>query len=244
MTPIRVYCADLDRLCAKVCFSVLDEAEKRRAAGVSDRSARQEFVKTRALLRLLLSKHTGQPVSSLRFATGASGKPVLLGSHGVHFNVSHSDGTALIAIASAEVGIDIECIDGSVDYPGVAESVFSRSEIEMLRNAPETRRGEVFFSIWTRKEAYLKATGAGFSSDLPKISTASSHCVIEDLGYATGRRPDWHAFDLPAPANFKAALVTTAKDCKIEFVNVAHMTHKPVRDATPAAAGACAFSSA
>ena len=50
----------------------------------------------------------------------------------VHFNVSHSDGTALVAIASAEIGVDIERIDGSVDYAGVAQSVFSRSEIEML----------------------------------------------------------------------------------------------------------------
>ena len=156
----------------------------------------------------------------------------MLGSHGVHFNVSHSDGTALVAIASAEIGVDIERIDGSVDYAGVAQSVFSRSEIEMLRNASDARRGEVFFSIWTRKEAYLKATGAGFSSDLPKISTASSHGVIEDLGCTTGRRPHWHAFDLPAPANFKAALVTTAKDCTIDFVDVADMAQLPVHDAT------------
>jgi len=241
MITIRVYRVDLDRFCAKACFSVLNEAEKQRAAGVSNHAARHEFVKTRALLRLLLSKHTGRPASALRFATGASGKPVLLGLHGVHFNVSHSDGTALIAIASAEVGLDIERIDGSVDYPGVAESIFSCSEIEMLRNAPKARRGEVFFSIWTRKEAYLKATGAGFSSDLPMISTASSHGVIEDRGCTFGCHA-WHTFDLPAPANFKAALVTRAKDCKIDFVDVADMAHMPVHNANPAAAGACAFS--
>lgn len=244
MIPIRVYCADLDRLCVKACFSVLEDAEKRRAGDISNRYARHEFVKTRALLRLLLSKHTGQPAGSLRFATGASGKPILLGSHGVHFNVSHSDGTALIAVASAEVGIDIERIEGSVDYAGIAESVFSCSEIEVLRDAPAARRGEVFFSIWTRKEAYLKATGAGFSSDLPKISTASSHGVIEDLGCTTDRRPQWHAFDLPAPANFKAALVTTGKDCRIDVVDVAGMTHLRVHSAARATAAACASSPA
>lgn len=243
MIPIRVYCADLDRLCVKACFSVLEDAEKRRAGDMSNRYTRHEFVKTRALLRLLLSKHTGQPANSLRFATGASGKPVLLGSHGVHFNVSHSDGTALIAVASAEVGIDIERIEGSVDYAGVAESVFSCSEIEVLRDAPAARRGEVFFSIWTRKEAYLKATGAGFSSDLPSISAASPHGVIEDRGCTFGHHA-WHAFDLPAPAKFMAALVTTAKDCRIDVVDVADMAHMHVDNTPPAAAGACAFSPA
>lgn len=243
MIPIRVYCADLDRLCVKACFSALEDVEKRRAGDISNRYARHEFVKTRALLRLLLSKHTGQPASSLRFATGASGKPVLLGSHGVHFNVSHSDGTALIAVASTEVGIDIERIEGSVDYAGVAESVFSCSEIEVLHDAPAARRGEVFFSIWTRKEAYLKATGAGFSSDLPSISATSPHGVIEDRGCTFGRHT-WHAFDLPAPANFKAALVTTGKDCRIDVVDVAGMTHLRVHSAARATAAACASSPA
>jgi 4'-phosphopantetheinyl transferase len=243
MNLIRVYCADLNLLSVEACFSALDDTEKRRAGDISNRHARHEFVKTRALLRLLLSKHTGQPADSLRFATGANGKPILLGSHGVHFNVSHSDGTALIAIASAEVGIDIERIGVSVDYSGVAESVFSCSEIEVLRDAPAARRGEVFFSIWTRKEAYLKATGAGFSSDLPMISTASPNGVIEDRSFSFGRHA-WHAFDLPAPAKFKAALVTTAKDCKIDVVDVADMALMPVDNARPAAAEARTFSPA
>lgn len=241
MIPIRVYRADLDLLSERVCFSLLDETEKSRAVGISSRSARHEFVKSRALLRLLLSKHTGLPVGTFAFATGENGKPILPGSHDIHFNVSHSDGTALVAIASAEIGVDIERIDGSVDYAGVAQSVFSRSEIEVLREASDARRGEVFFSIWTRKEAYLKATGAGFSSNLPMISTAAPDGTIEDLGGSAGRCT-WHAFDLPVAGYFKAALVTAAGECRIDFVDVTDMAelsvHKVPRIAT---AGACAF---
>lgn len=240
MNLIRVYRADLDLLSERACSSLLDETERKRAAGISNRSARHEFVKTRALLRLLLSKHTGLPAKTLEFATGENGKPVLLGSHEMHFNVSHSDGAALVAIASAEVGIDIERIDGSVDYAGVAQSVFSRSEIEMLREASDARRGEVFFSIWTRKEAYLKATGAGFSSNLPMISTAASGGTIEDHG-GSGRCA-WHAFDLPVPGYFKAALVTAARECRIDLVDVADMAELPVHKAPPVAANvACAL---
>ena len=241
MIPIRVYRADLDLLSERASFSLLDEIEKNRAAGISNRSARHEFVKGRALLRLLLSKHTGRPAGTFEFATGENGKPVLLGSHDIHFNVSHSDGTALVAIASAEIGVDIERIDGSVDYAGVAQSVFSRSEIEMLREASDARRGEVFFSIWTRKEAYLKATGAGFSSNLPMISTAAPDGTIEDHGGSSGRCA-WHAFDLPVAGYFKAALVTTASECRIDLVDVADMAELPVHEAPAvAASGACAL---
>ena len=242
MIPIRVYHADLGLLSEKACFSLLDETEKNRAAGVSNRAARHEFVNGRALLRLLLSQHTGQPARSLAFTTGENGKPVLLGSPEIHFNVSHSDGTALIAIASAEIGVDIERIDGSVDYAGVAQSVFSRPEIEMLREASDARRGEIFFSIWTRKEAYLKATGAGFSSNLPMISTAALDGTIEDQGDSAGRSA-WHVFDLPAGGYFKAALVTAARECRIDFVDVTDMVELPVHKAPPVGAdGACAFS--
>jgi 4'-phosphopantetheinyl transferase len=242
MISIRVYHADLGLLSEKACFALLDETEKSRAAGVSNRSARQEFVRSRALLRLLLSKHTGLPAGTLAFATGENGKPVLLGSSGIHFNVSHSDGTALIAIASAEIGVDIERIDGSVDYAGVAQSVFSRPEIEMLRKVSDARRGEVFFSIWTRKEAYLKATGAGFSSNLPMISTAALDGTIEDHGDSAGRSA-WHVFDLPVGGYFKAALVMAARECRIDFVDVDDMVELPVHKAPPVGAdGACAFS--
>ena len=242
MSPIRVYSADLDRLSERACFSLLDETEKSRAAGISNRAARHEFVKCRALLRLLLSKQTGLPAATLAFATGENGKPVLLGSPEVHFNVSHSDGTVLIAIASVEIGVDIERIDRSVDYAGVAQSVFSRSEIEILCEASDARRGEVFFSIWTRKEAYLKATGAGFSSNLPMISTAASDGTIEDHGDSAGRSA-WHVFDLPAGGYFKAALVTAARECRIDFVDLADMEELRVHKAPPGSAdGAYAVS--
>lgn len=218
MSYIRVYRADLGQLCAETYLAVLSNEERRRASRLSNLSARHEFVTARALLRQLLAMHTGEPASTLQFATGPCGKPALQGSQNLHFNLSHRHGMALVAIASAEVGIDIERIDGTVDYGGVAETMFSAAEIGMLRSASASQRGEAFFSIWTRKEAYLKATGLGFSANLPDISTASPNGAIEDRGPNSGHA--WHAFDLPAPANFKAALVTTAGQCEIEIADI------------------------
>lgn len=218
MSYIRVYRADLGQLCAETCLAVLSDEERRRAPRLTSPSARREFVTARALLRQLLAMHTGEPASTLQFATGPCGKPALRGSQDLHFNLSHSHGAVLVAIASAEVGIDIERIEGTVDYDGVAEAMFSATEIGMLRSASASQRGAVFFSIWTRKEAYLKATGLGFSSDLARISTTSPNGAIEDRGAISGHA--WHAFDLPVPANFKAALVTTTGQYEIEIVDI------------------------
>ncbi|NJO33375.1 MAG: 4'-phosphopantetheinyl transferase superfamily protein [Rhodospirillales bacterium] len=229
MSYIRVYRADLGQLCAEACLSVLSDAERRQASHMTNQSARHEFVTARALLRQLLSRHTGEPAGTIEFAAGPCGKPALRGAHGVHFNLSHSHGMALVAVASAEVGIDIERIDKDVDYDDIAETMFSAAEIGMLRSAPASRRGEVFFSIWTRKEAYLKATGLGLSSNLPEISTASPQGVIEDHGGSSDDHA-WHAFDLPAPANFKAALVTAAKQCEIEIVDVTNTARLDLND--------------
>ncbi|MBX9589014.1 MAG: 4'-phosphopantetheinyl transferase superfamily protein [Hyphomonadaceae bacterium] len=223
MTSIRVYRADLGRLSTETSLALLDEAEQSHAARVSNRQARDEFARTRALLRALLARHTGRPAGALQITAGAYGKPALVGAEGVHFNVSHSGGLALIAIAPSDVGIDIERMDSSVDYRGVAGTIFSRAENERLHRAPEAQRGDVFFSIWTRKEAYLKATGQGFSSALPMISTAAGNGAIEDRTHACGA-PYWHAFDVPVPAHFKAALVTTSRNCTIDIEDVVSAT--------------------
>lgn len=236
MTLIRVYRADLSCLPAEDSVLMLDGAERQRASRISHREARQEFAKTRALLRLVMSQYTGRSAGSLAFVDGECGKPALLRPHGVHFNVSHSDGMALIAVAPAAVGIDIERIDEDIDYAAVAQSVFSPAEIGAMRGATETKKRDVFFSIWARKEAYLKATGRGFSSNLPLISTVSSLGTIEDRSDDCAGGQPWHVFDLPAPAGFKAALVTSSKESEIRIVDIEGSAQRSAMD-RPEASG-------
>lgn len=237
MTLIRVYRADLSRLPAEDSVSMLDGAERQRASRISHREARQEFAKTRALLRLVLSQHTGWPAASLAFVDGDCGKPALLRPHRVHFNVSHSGGMALIAVAPAEVGIDIERIGGDIDYAAVAQSVFSPAEIGVIRGATEIGKRDAFFSIWARKEAYLKATGRGFSSNLPLISTASPLGTVEDRSDDCAAGQPWHVFDLPAPAGFKAALVASSRESEIRIVDVEGFAYRSAADRLEASPG-------
>jgi 4'-phosphopantetheinyl transferase len=207
----------------EACFSVLDGSEKQRAARISNQKAMQEFVRSRAALRQLLSAQTGMPAFAVEFGSGRNGKPVLQGHDGVHFNLSHSGDMVFVAVAPTDVGIDIERIDRAIDLWGVAESVFSGSEIEMLRNTPPSDRHDAFFSLWTRKEAYLKATGLGFSASLQQISVAAADGKVEDKSGETFSLDPWHTFDLPAPAGYKAALATTTRYNVVEIVDTAEI---------------------
>lgn len=220
MIPIRVYGADLRRVPAEACCRLLDKMENARADAMTHQSARLEFIKARALLRLALAANwPGRQVHDFTFAMRENGKPHLADSDRLHFNVSHSGDMALIAVAAIPVGVDIERKDESIDHLGVAESVFSASERHILLKAPKAERSNVFFSLWTRKEAYLKATGHGFSSHLDLISTALPNGKIEDKSQPSGSTP-WYAFDLPVMEGYKAALVTRSIAVDISMLNV------------------------
>lgn len=219
MIPVHIFGADLRFVPEEAAYRTLDRSEKLRASAISHQFARQEFVKTRALLRLALARCANRPPLDFTFATGETGKPYLRGDGSLHFNVSHSAGQALIAIASCEVGIDIERIDNCIDHLGVGATVFSRAERKLLANASKAERSDVFFSLWTRKEAYLKATGCGFSSNLPLISTACPFGKIEDRS-SPHSSSAWYAFDLPTPENFRAALVAPARSIEISTMDI------------------------
>jgi len=68
----------------------------------------------------------------------------------------------------SEVGIDIEFVDTELDFMQIANSYFSVSEQEELKNSlPEQKRSK-FYHLWTQKESNLKLRGTGFSVDLSK----------------------------------------------------------------------------
>ena len=221
MPLIEVYLANLRDLDNASALSLLDASETQRAARISHLGTREEFIKSRALLRTVLGKHTGLNARALQFKTGKFGKPFIAGLDRFHFNLSHSGGMAMIAISPVSLGVDIERIDAKVDIDDVAISVFSQSERQYLDAIPHPQRRDAFFRLWTRKEAYLKATGNGFSSALPLISTLSD-TVLDHTDSA--QSPQHTIFDLAAPEQFKAAVVTTAPDCNIRMIEITRLS--------------------
>ncbi len=163
----------------------------------------------RVVLRQLLKAYTPDHSSALRIGYGVNGKPCLPDRPDLRFNVSHTDDIAMYAIASRrEVGIDVEATRREVDVAGVARQAFSPRECDVLAAlAPDARR-DAFFRLWTRKEAYVKARGEGFS--YPTRSFTVTHhgdddALIEDE-HDERARDRWRVTGLDAPPGFAAAL--------------------------------------
>lgn len=89
------------------------------------------------------------------------GKPYLADYPDVHFNISHSERIAACMVESRQCGIDCEKVR---EYrPNVMKRAFSEKEQALIESAPENERDMLFFTIWTLKEAYIKAIGKGLS---------------------------------------------------------------------------------
>jgi phosphopantetheine--protein transferase-like protein len=97
----------------------------------------------------------------------------LRGRPDLRFNVSHSDGLALYAIARGrEVGVDVEQLRELPRAERIAERFFSTEETAALKAEPAERRVEAFFTCWTRKEAYIKARGDGLAHPLDQFAVS------------------------------------------------------------------------
>ncbi len=184
---------------------------------------RERFIVRRGLLRVILGSYLAIEPHLLQFHHGPFGKPALAVHSGgdlLHFNTSHSSGLALFAITrNRELGVDLErwCV-GKPDEE-VAERFFSPSEVTALRTLPKPKRKRAFIAAWTRKEAYLKATGAGLSMPLDQveISLLPGEPTAQVMaGQDRQESSRWRVQHLiPAPG-YVAALCVEGHDWRLE----------------------------
>ncbi len=150
----------------------LDEDERSRAARFRSPARQREFIWTRRFLRWVLSRYLGVDPATLRFTNTPTGKPRLSEPSSseaeISFNVSHSHEIAACAIAfGRDVGVDLEVVDDGVAVRELAPLVLSADEMARFSALGAARQVAWFFRQWTRKEAYLKAVGAGLSGIPP-----------------------------------------------------------------------------
>ncbi len=114
------------------------------------------------LTRLVLSEKLHLNMFEIGIDYGENGKPFYNCPSGLHFNISHSAGWSVCAVSRLPVGIDIEMIQ-PIDL-SIAKECFTENEfMTMTSFADRSVQINYFYTIWTIKESYLKATGSGFS---------------------------------------------------------------------------------
>lgn len=200
---IEVLAARLDALpdTVRALSAWLCDAEQRRADRFRFDRDRRRFIVARARLRQLLAARLGVRPVSVEFVYGRNGKPALaqrFADTGWRFNVSHCEEVAVFALSRArDIGIDVEAIRAVREADDIASRFFSRRENDAYRALAPQDKPLAFFSCWTRKEAFVKALGDGFSVlfDRFDVSLAPDEAaqilrVESPLGDARGWRLD------------------------------------------------------
>jgi 4'-phosphopantetheinyl transferase len=193
----------------QACHQLLLPEEREKASRYRVERPRSDYILTRGTLRSLLSKYLAVPATEIAFHYTEYGKP-FLHSSALRFNVSHTEGLALMAFAlKREIGVDVERVRPQRDVRQLAERFFSVHERRSLRDLSGSELHHAFFRCWTRKEAYIKAVGEGLSMPLHQFDVSIEPTPVEGL---IATRPDryesrlWTIRNVPVDSGYAAAL--------------------------------------
>ncbi|HZV33791.1 MAG TPA: 4'-phosphopantetheinyl transferase superfamily protein [Verrucomicrobiae bacterium] len=199
--------------------ATLSSDEQARAARFLFERDRRRFIIGRGILRAILGKYLRIPPAQIRFTYAHHGKPALAdlaGTDELHFNLAHSEELAVFAMSRIRgIGIDVEKQRPIDDAESIAERFFSAHESRQLKSLPAQKKQDGFFNLWTRKEAWLKATGEGLGEMLNQIEVslrpdepARLLSIFNDTKAAT----EWSLRELIPANGFVGALAIPATD--------------------------------
>ena len=201
----------------EVLRSWLSQREQNRADRIVIPYKRNYQIQSKAWLRWLLAKYTGSSAKNIRYRHGQLGKPYLNSDKkSIQFNATDSGNTLLIAFHSSnELGLDIEAIPREVNYRGIAQKKLTTIEFNLLSALPETQQSDAFLALWTRKESYGKAIGAGIRYSMNKVNLCDD-LTRESYFFHDESNQPWHLLQI-AGEKFIACLVSSRSATKINF---------------------------
>ena len=205
---------DCDNVQWQPLMALLSNDEQIKADRYRFENLRRRYVIGRATLRNLLGVYLNRAPEALHFAYNDHGKPSLANDdNGLNFNVSHSGEIMLAAfVLNSEIGIDVETVQQDIDYMAIGQRWFSELEHNTLLALPEHERVVAFFRAWSRKEAYVKALGAGLSYPLSRFSVtmdATSPAFLEHPD-SLQETKSWQIHDIEISSAYSAAVAIKA----------------------------------
>lgn len=145
----------------------LNSAELKRVKRFYKEIDRDRFVIYRSILKLLLAAYTKSSIKNIHLDYDFNKKPYLASHPWLHFNISHSEEFAAIAISRKKVGLDIEYMSKDFNFTSLLPDVYNDDETLIIQNAIDKKN--TFYTLWTRKEAFVKALGKGIDEDFKYI---------------------------------------------------------------------------
>jgi len=203
-----------------VVLSYLSDDERARAARYRVAHDRDLYIAARGTLRAILAQYLDDRPERLCFRYEPAGKPALVPrprGASLEFNLSHSGELSVFAVAwSRRVGVDVEKLRSDIPVEDIAGQFFSRNELASLRSLGCDMKHEGFFRCWTRKEAYVKACGAGLQIPLRDFDVTLDPSV--PARFTRGIGPSWQLLGFIAGRGYPAALVYDGEPANVRFL--------------------------
>lgn len=190
-------------------LETLNETEQQKAAAFRLPLMRQRYIAVRYLVRKTLGQYLQTEPQALQFCADTYGKP-FLACGSLHFNISHTADLLMIAVANfPDIGIDVESIKPRGSLDGLAVRCFTDTEYHGWRQLSGAQQQAVFYRLWTKKEAFVKAVGRGIALGLEKCEVQlPAGGQLVNIPAEFGSAADWRITELPTDADSAAALVT------------------------------------
>ena len=220
-------CLDVAPTASAVFGASLSEGERMRAKKFRFQQHKSRFIVGRGLLRAIMSHYLQVEPARVEFKYNLQGKPELtrpFDSSGIHFNLAHSEDLALFTVTTiGPVGIDVERIQANKDARELVKWFCSPCEQELFENLAPQEKQLAFFNLWTRKEAFLKATGEGIAQLLSQVEVAFQPGKPARFIAVSGdseRASRWSVRDLSLGPDFAAAVAIQAKNFRLRCLKL------------------------
>jgi phosphopantetheinyl transferase len=127
------------------------------------------FLLRRQLCRAIIAHYSGLSATAIEIIKTKTGALEISPSMGLHISLSHRGSLTAIGLSTSPIGVDLEIHDNATNIPWNILHPFERTTIE---RADTRHRMDVFYQIWTGKEACVKALCTGF------IIPPDSFCIL------------------------------------------------------------------
>lgn len=175
----------------KVCHTddfpdeIVEQGRRLLPAQMADEILEYKFFhdqKIRTIARLMLLESILQSDYNAdllhRYALDDKNKPFINGWF--HFNTSHSGELAVLAVCDGPIGIDVQ--EWKRFEINSLQYILHPEELIWIEAGGQEAR-QRFFTVWTRKEAVLKADGIGIIHDLDAVNTLDLPVMVNGERY-------------------------------------------------------------
>ncbi|MFQ3245393.1 MAG: 4'-phosphopantetheinyl transferase [Arenicella sp.] len=199
---------ELDQPQVRPALDLLSDIQRDKYHRRATTELQQNYLAGRYYLLNLLAAYTEQSPSEVLLSYSRLNKPSLSDpSLALEFNFTDTNGCGVFAFSRGrQVGVDIESRSRKINFKAIADRRFTRQELEFVYQNGELNTQRCL-AIWTRKEAYGKATGQGINFKMNQRNLYSAENDVHQHDFLDGNGEPWRCLQLQLGDQLIASVV-------------------------------------